>query len=161
MTEFKVSPSWPRYRAGEDGSIIGARGRLLKPFIGNKGYRCINVWHEGGWKQLRVHFLVCEAFHGPRPDGAIVAHRDGDKLNNAAANLRWTTAWQNEADKREHGTAGLGERNPGAKLTESDVRAIRAARVSGVGPFTLGRQYGIAPATVWRICTRRTWAHIA
>lgn len=157
MTEFKAPPSWPRYSAGEDGSIIGARGRLLKPFIGGKGYRCINVWHEGGWKQLRVHFLVCEAFHGPRPDGAHVAHGDGCKTNDAASNLRWATPSENELDKREHGTSPQGERNASAKLTEDQVRAIRA---SADGSFALARAYGIAPGTVWAIRARKLWRHI-
>lgn len=49
-----------------------------------------------------VHVLVCEAFHGPRPDEMQAAHYDGDRNNARAENLRWATRAENEADKLRH-----------------------------------------------------------
>lgn len=44
----------------------------------------------------KVHQLVCEAFHGPRPfDEAVVIHIDEDGLNNRPENLRWGTQKEN------------------------------------------------------------------
>lgn len=41
---------------------------------------------------MKVHRLVCEAFHGPAPfPGAVVIHIDENALNNDASNLRWGT----------------------------------------------------------------------
>ena len=47
-------------------------------------------------KPRKVHQLVCEAFHGPKPfPGAVVIHIDEDGLNNRADNLRWGTQKEN------------------------------------------------------------------
>ena len=44
----------------------------------------------------KVHQLVCEAFHGPKPfPNAVVIHLDEDALNNRAENLKWGTQKEN------------------------------------------------------------------
>lgn len=44
----------------------------------------------------KVHQLVCEAFHGPKPfDAAVVIHIDENALNNRPENLRWGTQKEN------------------------------------------------------------------
>jgi len=44
----------------------------------------------------KVHQLVCEAFHGPRPfAGAVVIHKDEDSHNNRPENLKWGTQKEN------------------------------------------------------------------
>ena len=44
----------------------------------------------------KVHQLVCEAFHGPKPfDRAVVIHKDEDSLNNRPENLKWGTQKEN------------------------------------------------------------------
>lgn len=45
---------------------------------------------------LKVHQVVCEAFHGPRPSAnSVVIHIDEDGLNNRPENLRWGTQKEN------------------------------------------------------------------
>jgi hypothetical protein len=45
---------------------------------------------------MKVHRLVCEAFHGPAPfDRAVVIHIDENALNNRPENLRWGTQKEN------------------------------------------------------------------
>lgn len=47
-------------------------------------------------KQMRVHILVCMAFHGMPPDNKYqVNHIDGNKQNNQSINLEWVTPQQN------------------------------------------------------------------
>lgn len=44
----------------------------------------------------KVHQLVCEAFHGPKPfPEAVVIHADENGLNNRPENLRWGTQKEN------------------------------------------------------------------
>lgn len=44
----------------------------------------------------RVHVLICEAFHGPKPfPEAVAMHLDEDGSNNRASNLGWGTQKQN------------------------------------------------------------------
>lgn len=47
-------------------------------------------------KPRKVHQLVCEAFHGPKPSPqAVVIHIDENALNNRPENLRWGTQKEN------------------------------------------------------------------
>lgn len=47
-------------------------------------------------KTFKVARLVCEAFHGPSPDGRpVVMHMDEDPSNNTPANLKWGTQKEN------------------------------------------------------------------
>lgn len=48
-------------------------------------------------RTFKVHQLVCEAFHGPKPTPAhIVLHLDEDPSNNRPENLRWGTRKENQ-----------------------------------------------------------------
>jgi hypothetical protein len=45
---------------------------------------------------MKVHRLVCEAFHGPPPfSKAVVIHLDEDATNNRPENLKWGTQKEN------------------------------------------------------------------
>ena len=62
----------------------------------------------------KVHQLVCEAFHGPKPfPEAVVIHLDEDAHNNRPENLKWGTqkenlnmpkfkAWQSSPERSEN-----------------------------------------------------------
>ena len=63
----------------------------------------------------------------------------------------------NMADKKAKGRQQRGERVPNAKLTETQVRAIRAdSRIGKV----IGPEYGISHRTVWDIKRRKIWQHV-
>lgn len=49
-----------------------------------------------------VHVLVLNAFRGPKPDGLICCHNNGDPLDNRLANLRWDTYSSNARDTLTH-----------------------------------------------------------
>lgn len=78
------------------------KGQALAPVRVPNGY--LHVALSG--TQVAVHTLVLEAFAARRPAGMQCAHNDGDRSNNALSNLRWATPKENNADKRQHGTAG-------------------------------------------------------
>jgi hypothetical protein len=45
---------------------------------------------------MKVHRLICEAFHGPAPfPKAVVIHLDENALNNRPENLKWGTQKEN------------------------------------------------------------------
>lgn len=50
-----------------------------------------------------------------------------------------------------------GEKHPKAKLSEGDIRAIRASTDSDA---VLAKRYGVSTPTIWRIKTRKIWKHL-
>jgi transposase-like protein len=82
--------------------------------MAGSGYRYARLSRN---QRAYVHHLVLAALLRPRPAGYQAAHGDGNKLNNTAANLRWATPKENNADKLRHGTALLGTKNPMGRKT--------------------------------------------
>lgn len=107
-----------------------------------------------------VHTIALERRAGPRPDGHHAAHRpvvchEPPCLN--YRHLRWATAVDNNADKLLDGTAMLGSANHVTKHTEDEIREMRLRRLAGATIRGLAREYGLAPGTVSRICSGKTW----
>jgi hypothetical protein len=76
---------------------------LATPAHARGGYPYVTLHHEGRYFHRKVHHLVCLAFVGPRPDGMLCRHLDGDVTNNVPANLVWGTARENLLDAVRHG----------------------------------------------------------
>lgn len=77
------------------------RGRPLKPWI-SEGYARLTLPNK---TKVKVHRLVCRAFHGEPPeDKPFALHRNGDSLDNRADNLYWGDFVDNVADALRHGT---------------------------------------------------------
>lgn len=138
-------------------------GRVLTPYLCN-GYAYCAL---GRQSKTGVHRYVALAFYGfPPKDKPEAAHRDGDRLNNRADNLRWSSRSDNEQDKRTHGTyftrRGLkGKDHNKAKLTDSKVLAIRSALTGTRGEFAaLAALHDVSPSTVGRIARRELWQHV-
>lgn len=74
--------------------------RILKPCIDRYGYLMVCLCAGGKQKMLRVHRLVCQAFHKNPENKPCVNHIDENKTNNAASNLEWCTYEENN----NHGT---------------------------------------------------------
>jgi hypothetical protein len=138
---------------------------ILKPITNSKGYHVVTLQFAQGdrdKRQFQIAPLVCRAFNGPPPrPGLHCAHLDGNKTNNTPANLAWVTGRENEAHKLLHGTRMMGERHNMAKLTESDIRAIRATpKVRGSG-LELAARFCVTPTTISDIRNGRIWRHVA
>ena len=80
----------------------GLRSYKPKPTLGVKCRAAKTARHEyfglyaRFYGNMKVHRLVCEAFHGPPPfDRAVVIHLDENALNNRADNLKWGTQKEN------------------------------------------------------------------
>ena len=140
-----------------NGSVHLYKGKILKQAAGSRGYLLVTLCKEGKQTSHNVHVLILTAFKGPRPEGSEVCHNDGNQLNNRLMNLRWDTRSGNMRDKDLHGTTQCGERNGNSKLTEDEVRAIRADSRSGVA---VAETYSVTAALISNIRRRKIWAHV-
>lgn len=71
-----------------------------------------------------VHVLVCEAFHGDRPEGQQVRHLNGISTDNRAENLAWGTQSENMIDRVLHGRDQFASRTAcsrGHEYTETNT----------------------------------------
>jgi hypothetical protein len=103
---------------------------------------------------------MCERKHGPAPTLDHEAAHSCGKGHEGCINphhLDWKTPAENQADKLTHGTHRRGERCPTAKLTEKDVREIRALQGRLLGR-EVGEIYGVTRWTVFDIWKRRIWS---
>ena len=74
--------------------------KILKPILKSSGHVAVNLYKpsETGnrrMRQFRINRLVAEIFVPRRRGKDQVDHIDGNKLNNAAVNLRWVDAKEN------------------------------------------------------------------
>lgn len=89
---WKKIPQFTNYSASDDGQIRSdITGKIHKKKNHIRGYDLISV--DNRWKY--VHRLVCAAFHENPESKREVNHKDGDKKNNAANNLEWSTRSEN------------------------------------------------------------------
>ena len=106
--------------------------------------------------------MVMVAFCGADPfPGAQVCHNDGDTSNCRLVNLRWDTAYGNQADVDRHGTRCRGEDVFGAKLTETDVAMIRKRIAGGERNPVIASDFGVSTSTIHLIRHNRIWRHVA
>jgi hypothetical protein len=74
-------------------TVSATPGYSVSPVRNSDYRRCIIRIHG---KTLKVHRLVCEAFHGPAPKGrTLVLHKNEDGTDNRPANLFWGTQEEN------------------------------------------------------------------
>jgi hypothetical protein len=134
-----------------DGRLYAHKGRLRCLTIGAGGYLYISLATQGKPRAVRVHQMVAAAFLGPRPPGTQVDHKDGNKLNNAAYNLRYLNAAENKPRGEKHGSA---------KLRREDIIEIRRLSIEGVSLRALGRQFGVSKTSIYRIIKRKVWKEV-
>lgn len=169
---YKAIADFPGYRVGDDGSVwskwrSGTKDLMhpwkrMKLTKGVRGYRVVSL-HKNKKNNVRyVHRLVLEAFVGRCPDGMECRHfPDRDPTNNRLANLSWGSPAENANDKIVHGTAEFGIKNHMAKLSESDIVAIRKKYATGKWyQRELAEKYSVSPSAISLICLGENWRHM-
>jgi hypothetical protein len=178
---WRPVPGYERYDVSSLGRIrswavcgprsAGRRAKTPKildpfPYGFERKYLGVGITREGEKGVLElVHRLVLMAFDGmPLPDQEA-AHRNGVPTDNRLSNLMWATHRENEGHKVAHGTFRVpppmrGEAHAYAKVTEQDVREIRA-QYPAQSYSKIASKYGVNLATIAMIVKRKTWSHVA
>lgn len=134
---------------------------LIWPFARNEsGYG--RMFSRDGETTL-VHRRACRDRNGSPPSDEHEAAHICGKGHEGCVNprhLKWSTRIENMADMVGHGTSTKkprGSTHPRAKLTESEVREIRATQGTAKRSDVASR-FGVSEATVKAIYARRVWA---
>lgn len=169
-----IDPRWttipiaPKYEASTGGLIRNLKsGRLCRSYTSGGRYPFACLW-IGETKETRekrrvaVHKIVALCFLGPRPEGMVIRHLDGNSHRPELSNLAYGTCRENEADKLRHGTETLGERHGLAKLSPTVVREIRTRLDSNpkLNKTHLGKELGVHRSLIYLIQEGKAWAYV-
>ena len=118
------------------------------------GYTC----RDG--RKCVVHRQAWVDANGPIPAGLLVCHHCDVPACMNPAHLFLGTQQDNIDDMMAKGRGVIGERTWIAKLSEANVRDIRAAHRAGQSLASLAREFGVHKTTVREVVTRETWKHV-
>ena len=143
------------YEITRDGKVINKQtGHTLAPQPNGKGYLRVSI----GKKLMFIHRLVAEKYI-PNPENKPqVNHKDGNKLNNCVDNLEWVTNQENRNHAVDNDLQVTGEKCSWAKLTEENVKEIRAN--PGYENEYWAKKFKVSRSTISDVVNYRTWKHI-
>ena len=164
-----------RYAVSNLGRLVSytdkpAGGKLLRgASIG--GYPTLNLRPSGEPRTFYVHKLVAEHFLAkPGRGKTFVIHKNHDKKNNAASNLKWAGKSEMEEHQRSSPLVIKARRQrmqspvyKGHKLTSAAVRQIKSkifARNRSLTMRQIATQFGISEMQLYRIKSGENWKHI-
>lgn len=120
-----------------------------------QGYGSVSI--QG--RLTRAHRYSFALAHGPIAPNLCVCHRCDNPPCVNPAHLFLGTIAENNADKAAKGRQAAGISSGRAKLTDDDVREIRAAFRPGIG-VVLGRRYGVSASVIKAVSSGTTWRHV-
>ena len=163
-----LTESWVKVPGYEDFYEVSNHGRFAKLLPDGRQLRKLNSktpylsvsvksLNGGPQKSLYIHKLVAQVFIGPRPDGLVIRHLDGNRYNNKVTNLAYGSVEQNYDDVKKHKTHWH-ENNGRAVLSERCVEAIRYLQENGLVRQTeLAKAFSVSDSTISAIVKGRNW----
>lgn len=104
MEIWKPLRNFPSYNGSSEGRIMNIRTqRILKTYIGEKGYAQVCLRKNNQQYTVKVHKVIAETFLGEHP-GMDVRHKDLDRSNNRVDNLEWCTRAETISGAFERGS---------------------------------------------------------
>lgn len=109
-----------------------------------------------------VHRVSYEHFHGPIPEGMEILHSCDTRNCVNPEHLSVGTHAENVAEQVERDRVRKGrDMYWSVKLTEQDVRDIRAMKRPGVSNRKIAEMYGVSTSQIEFIIARKRWKHVA
>lgn len=112
-----------------------------------------------GQKSHRTHRLVWMLTYGEMPKMDIL-HSCDNRICCNPDHLREGTHRDNTNDMLMRERQSRGEHRPNAKLTDADIRAIRAAPKVWGFQTKLSKKYGVPTSSISRILRGTIWKHV-
>jgi len=146
-SEWKLVPGFTSYAVHPLGLLFSSRGNrpsLLRGMVSGRGYLAVSLKSDAGTLERNyIHRIIASVFLPVDSARTHVNHKDGNKRNNAAANLEWCTSAENLKHARTTGLSNMtGENNPATKYTPRQVNLIRSLRDQGYSYSTISKVVG-------------------
>jgi hypothetical protein len=130
-------------------------------FVDQRGYGLFTIGPPKLPQQFRASRLAYFLAYHIDPGNLFVCHHCDNPACCNPAHLFAATHRINMLDAMTKGRMAQGEKNAGAKLTETDVAAIRALYASGSTSYTkIGKQFGVSKTMIGFIVQRQNWNHV-
>ena len=148
-----------RYQVSDQGRVKSFKWnkeRFLKPSMDKDGYLLVTLCAGGKRKTLKVHRLVCEAFHENPDNKPQVNHINEIKTDNRASNLEWCTCKQNvnHGSRNERVSKPVGQYSLDGKLIKLWPSTMEAERQAGFNHGNISQvangKYKQAYGCIWR-----------
>lgn len=126
----------------------------------NPRYKSTTLWDDKGNGERRsFHSIVMETYVGPRPDGLVICHNNGNRYDNRLENLRYDTQYENIQDSVKHGVVPKGEKHCHSKYSAGFIREIKK-ELSRHRLKDISRKYNVPISTLCNIKKGRSWKHL-
>lgn len=163
-----------RYAVSSQGRLASYKeevlndGKLLNGSL-TTGYRTLNLHRPERKSTLYLHREIARLFLGkPTAKQKFVIHKNHDKLDNRARNLRWATL-EEMIEHQQASPAKIAykkkqaEKQEGLKLTATQVRRIKKVLGDKNRRLTikqLAEKYEVSEMTMYRIKSGENWGKI-
>jgi hypothetical protein len=169
MDIFRSRPKKHRPRLVREKAVYEPSVELLYKLVSIDDVTGCHVWtgtpnHNGygrigiNYKDYLAHRLSYEVQVGPIPENMFVCHKCDNRLCINPEHLFIGTLQDNHADMVAKKRHQIGERQWRSRLTEEDVRQIRAAEGTH---GEIASRYGVSRETISVIKRRVNWKHVA
>ena len=111
-------------------------------------------------QRIALHVLVAITFLGPRPNGLVIAHLDGDKTNNSVENLKYVSQRENIGHRRIHGTMHCGDRSHMSRLTDHQCSRMLDCLDAGFSRRQVAKAFGVSVSHVAALKAGRIRKHL-
>lgn len=164
MADWRPVAQWEdQYEVSRYGEVRKKSGELIGQFLNDQGYVCVRLSRPR--KMMRVHRLVAIAFIPNQTELPNINHIDFDRTNNRVENLEWCTQKGNLQHSANHGRMQrdywIGKRSPSSKLTDEQVKEIRARRAISNAPFRiLASAFSVSKRTIGRLLRGENYGRV-
>jgi len=152
---------YENYQVSNYGKIMNLKTkRVIASYPDKDGYQVISIRVGTIVKQVKVHRLVCTAFHDNPLGKPCVNHIDGVKDNNYYENVEWCTYKENMHHASVNNLLADGERHPQAKLTAHAVQLIREDLKRNLTIVSIAADFGVGATTISNIKYNLRWKKV-
>ena len=158
MYQVSASGLVRRCKPGTGNSYVGRllKQKKVKRGTGNETHYAVVIQIQRGRtkSKMPVHQLVALGFHGPRPVGHEIDHKNGNAWDNRARNLHYVTPAEHRRLTR------LRSQRSKRFLTNRQVRAVRRRISKGEGLKSIGDRFGVSYNVIQKMRDGKTYRDI-